>query len=199
MTKPVLVLATGPTLKNFDVGLFRGLVHVIAVNDAYRVCPWADEFYACDFDWWVFHGMNVAALPGRKITCRHDPSTPVNAIADEVRGIMKPRRGISMNPGEVFVGHNSGFQALQLAMQRSPRVFLAGFDMGATGSTHFFGDHPPAINVGSNYGWFVGDFEETIGDIRRNARVSLVTRPSALGHLFETVSVDEALHELSTS
>jgi len=34
---------------------------VLAINDAYRLAPWADWLYACDDRWWRFHHEAVAA------------------------------------------------------------------------------------------------------------------------------------------
>lgn len=204
--KPVLVLATGPTLKQFEVDLFRDKCYVIAVNNAYKVCPWADEFYACDFEWWVYHGMNLMYLPGKKTTCRWDYNAPLNVMAREVKAVcdgggMFIRRGWSMEKGWIYTGHNSGFQALQLAAQvKPPAIYLAGFDMGVTNRVpddHFDGQHPAPLAVGSNYEDFIGDFETVIDEIRDSATVRLVTSPSGLSHLFDTVSVEDALHELS--
>lgn len=198
--KPVLILATGPTLKDFDVGPFRDKCYIIAVNDAYRKCPFADMFYACDFDWWVYHGINVAQLPGEKVTLRWNEEIPQNVLAREVKAVPKIRRGWSMEKGYLFTGHNSGFQALQLAAQRKPpAIYLAGFDMGVTNRVpddHFFGQHPPQLAIGSDYGNFIGDFEEVIDEIRDSASVSLVTSPSGLSHLFPTISVEDAVNDL---
>lgn len=199
--RPVLILATGPTLKNFEVGLFRDKIYTIAVSDAYKVCPWADMFYACDYDWWVYHGMNLADLKGDKVSLRHDDGTPKNPIAREVQAIRgEPRRGISSRHGDpIYRGHNSGFQALQLAIQMSNNIFLAGFDMGATGPTHFFGNHPAPLSNGSDYDLFVEDFAATVGEVDTLAKVTLLTSPSNLSHLYKTISVPEALRELSSS
>lgn len=195
MTRPVLILGTGPTLNDFDVGPFLGRAFVIAVNDAYRKCPLADMFYACDFEWWVFHGMNLRDLPGLKMTLRHDEVTPTNIMAREVKAA-KQRRGFSPSQKEIFPGHNSGFQALQIAASMSPRVFMAGFDMGATGNTHFFGDHPTQIAVGSDYSLFVEDFRSQKDAISAATKVSLITAPSALSDVFNTITPEEALDEL---
>lgn len=190
------MLGTGPTLKQFDVGPFIGRAFIIAINDAYRACPRADMFYACDFDWWVFHGINLRDLPGEKVTLRHDDLTPVNVLAREVKAIKGERRGFSLEPNKIYMGHNSGFQALQLAAHISNRVFMAGFDMGATGKTHFFGDHPAPIAVGSDYEAFVEDFRSQQATISTVAKVSLITSPSALDGVFETISPEDAAREL---
>lgn len=201
--KPVLVLGTGPTLKTFDVGRFKKKFFVIAVNDAYRVCPWADMFYACDFEWWVYHGTNLMHLPGKKFTLRWEDSIPKHVMVNEIQAVREQRRGWSMRRGVIHMGHNSGFQALQLAAQlKPPAIYLAGFDMGVTNRVpddHFFGQHPPQLAIGSQYENFIGDFAEVIDEIRGSANVKLVTSPSGLSHLFETVSAEDAINELSAT
>lgn len=195
MNRPVLMIGTGPTLNDFNVGPFIGLAYIIAVNDSYKVCPQADMIYACDYDWWSHHGANVSGLRGEKVTLRYDLSAPNNAWAREVEYL--GRNGFSVSSTAVFSGHNSGFQALQLAASKSSRIFMAGFDMGATGNTHFFGDHPPSLTVGSDYKLFVEDFKGQLAAIRAAAHVSLVTTPSALDYVFETISPEDAIRELS--
>lgn len=192
MTLPVLILATGPTSKKFGVDLFRGKAFVIAVNDAYRLCPWADMIYACDYDWWCFHAAYVRGLQGEKVTLRHDVNIPVIGGVREVPAIKFPRRGFSAGP-EIFMGHNSGYQALQIAAGLSNKIWLAGFDMGATGNTHFFGDHPPQLANGSDYKLFVEDFEESKHSINSLLDVTLLTAPSGLAHLFKTSTPEAVL------
>lgn len=53
-------------------------------------------------------------------------------------------------PGLIHYGSNSGFAAVNLAIQfGATEIRLAGFDMQRTGGQqHFFGDHPePLTNV----------------------------------------------------
>lgn len=155
-------------------------------------------FYACDYDWWTVHGQKVAELAGDKVTLRHDEETPINSVAREINAYPKNRRrGVSMSPDIIFTGHNSGFQALQLAVQKSRKVYLAGYDMGATGKTHFFGDHPPACAVGSDYNDFIDDFKETRNELAAVADIALVTSPSGLSQIFRTITTEDALRELS--
>lgn len=192
---PILLLGTGPTLSNFDVGQFCNKCHVIAVSDAYKVCPWADILYSCDRSWWEYHEEKLTEFKGRRVTLDWDAEQRPYPGAEALMAVPKTRRGFSMEKGVVYMGHNSGFQALQLAAQLSGRVYMAGFDMGITGNTHFFGEHPPELTTGSDYALFVGDFESTIQEIRKHCSVSLLT-PSNLNHLFNTITIKEAMYEL---
>ena len=42
------ILATGPSLTPDQAEYAKGKARVIAVNDAWRLAPWADILYACD-------------------------------------------------------------------------------------------------------------------------------------------------------
>ncbi len=192
-----VILATGPTAKQFPVGLFLGVCRVIVINDAHRLCPQADILYACDYDWWKLYEKDVAGFQGRKISLKWHQSHPIPEYYDYLG-----REGFSDQPGKLFSGHNSGFQALQVAAQDgAEKVFLAGFDMGSTGNDkHFWGGrHPPQLAAGSDYELFKSDFSNNLEAIRSRMDVKLVTSPSGLDRWFKTVTVEEALRELSTA
>ena len=48
----VVCLGGGPSLTAADAAQCRGRARVIAINDAYRLVPWADLLYFCDYRWW---------------------------------------------------------------------------------------------------------------------------------------------------
>ena len=55
-----VLLGGGPSLTLGQVEKVRaareaGAVHVIAVNDAYRLAPFADVCYFADSEWWGWH------------------------------------------------------------------------------------------------------------------------------------------------
>ena len=58
---PVVVAATGPSLTPAVAAEVRRArwplekCRVVAVNDAYRLLPYADILYACDERWWEVH------------------------------------------------------------------------------------------------------------------------------------------------
>ena len=51
----VVCIGGGPSLTLADVTSIAGKARVIAINDAYRMAPWADMLYACDLKWWRWH------------------------------------------------------------------------------------------------------------------------------------------------
>lgn len=191
----VVVAASGPSL-TVDASV-RALqlqcsgYKVIAVNDAWHRCPFADVLYACDRGWWDYHGHAVlSGFRGEKWTS----TTRSNRADDDkiawgkldlyglktVLGI--PEEGFSFEPGVIHYGNNSGFQAVGLALQFGAKeIRLAGFDMRKHGArSHFFGEHPPELNVPSNYGAFVDDFKRGAASLPPDRRVVCCTPGSAL-------------------
>lgn len=189
--KPLLLVATGPTAGQFAFGPFRGVADVLAVSDAWRLCDFVDYIYACDYDWWKYHGPSLVSHPAKKYSLDVDvePRHPMCTYLTNLG-----RRGFSFCEGHVFSGHNSGYQALQLAaIMGYTTIYLVGFDMGATGHTHFFGDHPPPIRHYSDYGSFISDFAHAVPVIESRLTVELLTQPSGLSHLFKYRSPANAL------
>lgn len=171
---PVVVAATGPSLTPAVAARVRRArwpeekCRVIAVNDAYRLLPYADILYACDAGWWRIHIEDVrASFHGEKWTT-HEGNKPdqVNYKGDFpadwgvrfVRG--RDGQGFSADPRVLHYGSNSGFQAINLALLKgATRVILVGFDMRRVeGRAHFFGDHPDGLCNTADYGKFAQRF-----------------------------------------
>lgn len=141
----VVCLGGGPSLTQEDVDYVRGLARVIAINDAYRLAPWADVLYACDEKFWKwqyrfhedaindFHGFRYALTPA---SARH-PFVEVLRNTGET--------GLELEPTGLRTGRNGGYQAINLAVHFGvTRILLLGYDMslGHGGKSHWFGDHP---------------------------------------------------------
>jgi hypothetical protein len=137
----------GPSLTPAQVDHCRGRARVIAINDAYRLAPWADVLYFCDDRWWQWHAKKLADWKGMIVRLQGgghdfgDARIKVLRNLDEKKGLAKRRDGL-------HTGQNSGFQAINLAVQLgAARIVLLGYDMrsvleGGKEKTHWFGDHP---------------------------------------------------------
>lgn len=136
----VMILASGPSLTQADVDACRGKVRVIAVNDTYRLAPWADVLYGCDSKWWTWHH-GVPAFQGLKFALERSAAvwpgvqvlknTGVDGLETETRGLR--------------TGKNSGYQSIGLARHfGAKRILLLGFDLKhvINKPSHFFGEHP---------------------------------------------------------
>jgi hypothetical protein len=135
------IIGGGPSLRREDVELLRGRVSTIAINDAYKLAPWADILYACDAKWWDWH-QGVPAFGGKKygFECKDAPIRWPDVLILRDAGVY----GLGKDDG-VCRGFNSGYQALNLAINLgATRVLLLGYDMslGEGGRSHWFGDHP---------------------------------------------------------
>lgn len=201
----VAVAATGPSLTARDVERLKGRVRVIAVNDAFRLAPWADCLYFADFRWFMAHKDEVMAFRGMKVTIinskevvEHDPSVKVVGNDNE-----KGFEGLCLRPDAVKTGRNSGYQGLNLSVHLAGpgKRLLTGFDMKRTvgGLNHYFGDHPRNVQTNPQdpaiYRQWVEAFRTTLPDLKRaGVEVINCTRDTALT-CFPCVPLENVLND----
>ena len=136
----VVCIGGGPSLTKADVEFVRGKARVIAVNDAYKLAPWADVLYGCDGKWWNWH-KGVPSFIGLKYCMTYDKNIKWPGVArlrnDGPRELCLQRDGLRN-------GRNSGYQAINLAvLLGATRIILLGYDMKPAGrKNHWFGEHP---------------------------------------------------------
>lgn len=158
----VVCLASGPSLTKDDVDYCYGRADaIIAVNDTYRLAPFANAIMASDAAWWAVH-KGVPDFLGERYS--------LEASACRVAGVKVLRRtgesGIETDPTGLRTGRNSGAAAINLAVHYgAARVVLLGYDMQATRGdrhSHFFGSHPFPLRRTSNYTMFRQMFEHMV-------------------------------------
>ena len=130
----IVCLGTGPSLTGADVTRVQGQ-RVIAINNAYQLAPWADVLYACDAKWWRWH-QGARGFLGRKYTL-----APGVREYPEVEALRNTGpTGLETDPHGLRTGHNSGYQAVGIAVHLGARmIVLLGYDMQGD---HYFGRHP---------------------------------------------------------
>jgi hypothetical protein len=160
----VVCLGGGPSLHSEDVDACRGKATVIAVNDAWRLAPWADALIASDAAWWS-HYRGVPGFTGLKVC--------VQPGADRWPGVMVLRNtghaGIETDPTGLRTGRNTGAAAINLAVHfGARRILLLGYDMEAKDErhSHWFGAHPQGLRGGSPYALFREMFATMVGPLR---------------------------------
>ena len=141
----IACLGSGPSLTRDDCDYARAHCGaVIAVNDAWKLCPAADVLYAHDAKWWhwqqgapAFGGLKYAGQPMNRAGY-HVAYPDVQVLT------MGAQTGLSLDPGVLCHGKTSGYQALNLAvLLGAARILLLGYDMhGTMPQSHFFGEHP---------------------------------------------------------
>lgn len=143
--KTVVCIGGGPSLTQAQVDHCKGRARVIAINDAYRLAPWADLLYFCDCRWWgdYGHGAKLKDWPGLIVRLqggKHDFGDP----RIKVMRNLNQHKGLAAERDGLHTGQNSGYQAINLAVHLgAKKIVLLGYDMQASGAkTHWFGEHP---------------------------------------------------------
>lgn len=138
-----VIVGSGPSAA--DTPLSAGPHRCIAINNSWRLAPWADVLYATDFVWWERNG-GVPDFAGLKIS-------QDNRLADRPAWGVKLVTGrddariLVTTPGEISHGGNSGFAALNLAVQfGASRIVLVGYDMRVDRGLHWHGKHGDGLN-----------------------------------------------------
>lgn len=134
-----VVCASGPSLTREDIETARSRARVAVTNESWRLAPLADVLYGCDYQWWRRNG-GVPEFQGRKFCQKKAASRE----AWGVEWVPSVRRDVLFVDGERRIGWggNSGFQALNLAIQFGAcRIALLGFDMRVDRGLHWHEDH----------------------------------------------------------
>lgn len=155
--------------------------------------PDADYLYACDRQWWDVHLEDVRKVfKGKLYTQWHDKEGK-GKIWAESEGItaIEGRHGEGVGKDKLVFNSNSGSQAIGLAyLLGATRIILLGYDMGATGRTHWFGEHPKGLSTG-NYSSYVPTFTKLAEDLERDGiEVINCTRTTALTQ-FKRATIDD--------
>ena len=191
----IVCIGGGPSLNQADVDRCKG-AHVIAVNDAYRMAPWADVLYACDARWWNWHAKALSGFEGLRFGLHVPNATVLNGCQVTMLRNAGPR-GLSNSPDAVCHGSNSGYQAVNVAVHLgASRIVLLGYDMQPSkdGRVHWFGQHAiPQATSRPPFEAFKAAFESLRKPLKDlGIEVINATRETALT-TFPRVTIDEAL------
>lgn len=194
--------ATGPSLTQEVAERCRGF-RVLAVNDAYRLMPFAEVLYCCDEEWWKVHN-GCPRFIGEKWSSHSVRPGPENdkISAAEKYGLRlvagRDGEGFSFDPGVIHYGSNSGFQAINLALlMGARRILLVGFDMHSRNGRHFFGDHPEPLSNALRLEGLVPYFQRAAELLPPSIEIVNCTPGSALD-CFPMATLEEALAPCSS-
>jgi hypothetical protein len=196
------LLAPGPSLTAADVARVRGRGLIIAVNDAWRLAPWADVLYASDHPWWRRY-RGVPGFTGEKHTIGAHRLSSQGLPGPDYAALRvwqnRGTLGLERSPGALRTGGNSGYAALNLAVQLGARhIVLLGYNMGpVNGRTHFFGDHPSGLNNRSPYAAFVRAYDSLVAPLQAAGVTVVNATPDTKLTCFTRVTLDAALESLS--
>jgi hypothetical protein len=130
----VAVMASGPSMSAEVADTVRAArVPAIVVNNTFRLAPWAAVLYAADARWWRLTP-DAVEFGGLKVSIENIDELPPRGVLLMRNG---GREGYDEAPDSLRTGHNSGYQALHLAVKAGARrVVLCGFDMRGSGHWH---------------------------------------------------------------
>ena len=195
----MVVAASGPSLSRSQAeAVQRSGLPSIAVNDAYRLLPFADVLYACDERWWNHHH-GVPDFKGEKWSShsldeknRHNDKRQCSEKYGLMLAAGRDQVGFCFEPDVIHYGSNSGFQAVNLALQfGATRIILIGFDMGGT---HFFGPHPAGLRNTNSFTNFIAAFDRAAKKLPDHITIQNATPGSAL-RCFKRIDLDDALSD----
>lgn len=143
--RTAVIIASGPSLSVSQISETwisrnRDRCRVIAVNDNFKIAPWADIVYACDFKFFAWNKNFLEYFDGLVVTADIGAAQKFGAkyLPTEYA------EGLSRDPSRTHAGGNSGYQAVNLAVHLGAvRILLIGFDHRYPNNKwHWFGDHP---------------------------------------------------------
>jgi hypothetical protein len=134
----VAIIASGPSAKSAGVALLNGRMRVIAIKKNIEIAPFADVVYGCDGPWW----RSVRGLPDFKgLKLAYDEGVCSEFGLQRVEIPDKKSNDLLLGEvGKVGAAGNSGFQALNLAVQfGAKRILLVGFEASIRSGDHWYG------------------------------------------------------------
>jgi hypothetical protein len=138
-----IIVASGPSAAAVPLESAKGRARWIVVNEGHRLAPWADAIYAADHPWWVrnrglrnFSGLRMSQSDAAR------KSYGVKQI-----NLRRVDTIVTQPRGTIGYGGNSGFQAINLAVQfGAKRIVLVGFDLRIDLGVHWHGRHEQMNN-----------------------------------------------------
>jgi hypothetical protein len=184
------VLASGASMNEDIAEQIRKEVTIrtIAVNNTFKLAPWAEILYAADARWWDVHKEEALKFYGLKV------SVSETTYKDVLRLNNSGGSGFDPNPANLRTGSNSGYQALHLAIHTGVRrILLCGFNMHGK---HWHPDHDKPLRTTDKevYGRWAEKFGVLKKEMPKNVEVWNCTPDSAL-RCFDYVPLDEAIRK----
>lgn len=203
--KVCAIIASGPSAKKANIEALRGRAVIIAIKEnAHELCTWADVCYGCDAAWWTFR-IGLRNFKGLKVAwsganVRYPDVHSIDVDTSQDRIFPPERRQYRMvfdRPGVVGGGGNSGYQALNLAVQfGTKRILLIGFDMHDRGGTHWYGrnswynaNNPDEVA----FRRWINSFERAVPDLETQGVEVINTTPHTALNCFRRGTIEAAL------
>jgi hypothetical protein len=192
--KKAILIASGPSLTEEVIETIRPYKDhfvIFGCNDVYKVVDYLDVHYACDTRWWDAWGEHFKAIrPNLESWTQCEISAKKYSV-NYIKGLHKQK--LSTNSTYIHYGANSGFQQLNLAfLMGCSKFILVGYNMQKVSKkSHFFGDHPQALNRNSPYTRFAENFSNIQKEIQN---LIVNSTPNSALTFFNYQSIEEVLN-----
>lgn len=144
-----VIVGGGPSAKDCNLELAKGLTRFIVINNSWELAPWAEVLYACDGRWWTFN-KGADFFSGMKIT--RDKAAAEKYGLRQINVLPNVYSIVTDQIGCVGWGGNGGFHSVNLAVQFGvKKIILVGFDMHVDAGVHWHGKHPPQMQNPTPY------------------------------------------------
>lgn len=191
----VLVVAGGPSVRPEIVAQCREGWRIIAVNNSYKLVPWADLLYFADARWWGWHGQSVQDFAGEIVTLKNHPV--VASSKHHVHSLLVGAgSGLSLVPDTLHTGGNSTYQAINFAVLAGAKLIVTmGLDMqNMGGKSHWHGGHPCRVTPDRTLAQVMAPrFKTMLPTLERLGVKVLNASPGSLCTAFPIIEPEQAL------
>lgn len=140
-----VVVASGPSASSIDLTQAIGRTKFVAVNNSWKLAPWADFLFAADHKWWQACN-GCPEFKGWKVTSDRRAVDVKEWNLFRIVALLADDR-IQTTGSLIGWGGNSGFQALNMVVHfKCSRIILVGFDATTKFGLHWHDPHPGAEN-----------------------------------------------------
>lgn len=192
--RTVAILASGESMSQRVANQVRDAgIPAIAINNTFRLAPWAWMLYAADQDWWQHRDNRDAwGFAGLKATVHTPSGKPAEGLlALKYSGA----GGFDADPSRLRTGGNGGYQAVHIAAHTgASRILLCGMDMQGG---HWHGDHPPGLKVTTTsvYERWRARFGELVGPLAKRGIEVVNCTPGSRLECFRCARLEDELAE----
>lgn len=185
-----VIVASGKSTKNAPLHLVKDRIHVLAVKANIDLVPDAEVCYGCDEMWWKMRN-GLPEYKGVKL-----------AYASTLQPLYKDIRKVEVDPRDLILvdeplrigsGGNSGFQAINLAVQFGAKdILLVGYDIKGD---HWYGRNKPPMNnpAQSNFDRWLKGFESAAPGLQRMGVTIVNTSNDTAIKCFAKAGLEESM------
>lgn len=165
----------------------------MAINETWRLAPWADALYACDQEWWDKRAPTPDEFNGLRIVGDGDRPECLSANVDA-----KVHRLI-LDGDTIGSGGNGGFQAMEIAIRcGSQFIILTGVDCHGG---HWHPDHANGMRNprATTFAGWVSAFNTAAKQIKRHGVTVINCSRDTVLTCFPRMTMEQALDHIGST